>query len=110
MCVWLLGYVQLLATPWTAAHQAPLSTGFFRQEYWSGSPFPPPGDLPNPGIQPMSSTLQVDSLLSSHHYIYFFVIVHAVFQNIVNINHFHTMIIINIRNVKKAWLFQPFDW
>ena len=39
-------------TPWTVAHQAPLSMGFSRQEYWSGLPFPPPGDLPNPGIEP----------------------------------------------------------
>ena len=40
--------------PWTVAHQAPLSTGFSRQEYWSGLPFPPPGALPNPGIEPGS--------------------------------------------------------
>ena len=38
-------------TPWTVARQAPLSMGFSRQEYWSGFPFPPPGDLPNPGIE-----------------------------------------------------------
>ena len=50
------------ATPWTAARQAPLSMGFSRQEYWSGYPFPSPGDLPNPGIEPRSPTLQVDSL------------------------------------------------
>ena len=41
-------------TPWTVAHQAPLSMGFSRQEYWSGLPCPPPGDLPNPGIEPAS--------------------------------------------------------
>ena len=41
-------------TPWTAAHQAPLSMGFSRQEYWSGLPFPPPGALPDPGIEPTS--------------------------------------------------------
>ena len=41
-------------TPWTVAHQAPLSMGFSRQEHWSGLPFPPPGDLPDPGIQPTS--------------------------------------------------------
>ena len=45
------------ATPWTAARQAPLSVGFSRQEYWSGLPFPSPGDLPNPGIKPMSPAL-----------------------------------------------------
>jgi len=43
-------------TPWTVAHQAPLSTGFPRQEYWSGLPFLLPGDLPNPGIKPASPT------------------------------------------------------
>ena len=42
------------ATPWTVAHQAPLSMGFSRQEYWSGLPFPPPGDLPDPVIEPTS--------------------------------------------------------
>ena len=41
-------------TPWTVAHQALLSVGFPRQEYWGGLPFPPPGDLPDPGIEPMS--------------------------------------------------------
>ena len=44
--------VRLCATPWTVAHQAPLSMGFSRQEYWSGLPCPPPGDLPDPGIEP----------------------------------------------------------
>ena len=51
-----------LATPWTVAHQAPLSMGFSRQEYWSGLPFPSPGDLPNPGIEPGSPALQADAL------------------------------------------------
>ena len=46
--------VQLFATLWTVAHQAPLSTGFSRQEYWCGLPCPPPGDLPDPGIEPAS--------------------------------------------------------
>ena len=53
--------VPIFATPWTVAHQAPLSIGFSRQEYWSGLPFPSPGDLPNPGIEPRSLTLQADS-------------------------------------------------
>ena len=44
----------LLATPWTVARQAPLSMGVFRQKYWPGLSFPPPGDLPNPGIEPVS--------------------------------------------------------
>ena len=47
-------HVRLFATPWTVAHQAPLSMGFSRQEYWSGLPLSRPGHLPNPGIQPMS--------------------------------------------------------
>ena len=49
-----LSRVRLFATPWTVAHQAPLSMGFSRQEYWSGLPFPSPGDLPNPEIKPRS--------------------------------------------------------
>ena len=48
--------------PWTVARQAPLSMGFSRQEYWSGLPFPSPGDLPNPGIKPKSPALQADDL------------------------------------------------
>ena len=48
--------VQLFVTLWTLVHQAPLSMGFSRQEYWSGLPYPPPGDLPNPRIEPASLT------------------------------------------------------
>ena len=51
-----------LCDPWTVAHQAPPSMGFSRQEYWSGLLCHPPGDLPNPGIEPRSPTLQADSL------------------------------------------------
>ena len=47
---------QLFVTPWTIAHQGPLSKGFFRQEYWSGLPCPSPRDLPDPGMEPMSLT------------------------------------------------------
>ena len=54
VCMLSLSHVGLFATPWTAAHQAPLYMGFLRQEYWSGFPFPPPGDLPGPGIEPES--------------------------------------------------------
>ena len=50
----LLSRVRLFATPWTVARQPPLSMGFPRQEYWSGLPRPSPGDLPNPGIEPVS--------------------------------------------------------
>ena len=49
--------VRIFATLWTVAHQAPLSMGFSRQEYWRGLPCPPPGDLPNPGIEPKSPAL-----------------------------------------------------
>ena len=59
-----LSRVQLCATLWTVAHQAPQSMGFSRQEYWSGLPFPSPGDLPDPGIEPRSPALQADALTS----------------------------------------------
>ena len=62
MCV--LHCAQLFVTPSTAARQAPLSIEFSRQEYWSGLPFPSPGGLPSPGIEPGSPVLQVDSSLS----------------------------------------------
>ena len=54
---------QLFASLWTVARQAPLSMGFSRQDYWSGLPFPTPGDLPNSRIEPTSPALQADSLL-----------------------------------------------
>ena len=57
-CIW------IFATPWTIASQAPLSMEFSRQEYWSGLPFPSPGDLPHPGIELRSPALQMDSLPS----------------------------------------------
>ena len=59
-----LSSVQLFATPWTVAYQAPPSMGFSRQEYWSGLPFPTPGDLPNPRIEPRSTALQAEALTS----------------------------------------------
>ena len=51
MYVHMFSRVQIFVSPGTVAHQAPLSMGFFREEYWSGLPFPPPGDLPDPGIK-----------------------------------------------------------
>ena len=57
-----LSHVQLFGTPWTVAYQAPLSMGFFRQKYWSGLPFPFPGDLPDPGVKPAIPKLEADSL------------------------------------------------
>ena len=59
-----LSRVRLFVTPWTAAYQAPPSMGFSRQEYWSGVPFPSPGDLPDPGIEPSSPASQADALTS----------------------------------------------
>ena len=59
-----LSHVLLFAKLWTVAYKAPLSMGFSRQEYWSGLPFPSPGDLPDPGIEPRSPTLQADALTS----------------------------------------------
>ena len=60
----LLSHVWLFASPWTVTYQAPLSMGFYRQEYWSGLPFPSPGDLSNPGIEPWSPALQANVLPS----------------------------------------------
>ena len=59
-----LSRVRLFATPWTVAYQASLSMGFSRQEYWIGLPFPSPGDLPDPGIEPRSPALEAGTLTS----------------------------------------------
>ena len=66
-CVSRFSHVRLLATPWAIACQAPLFLGFSRQEYWSGLPFPSPGDLPDPGLKLGSPALQADSLPSGTH-------------------------------------------
>ena len=74
-----LSHGQLFATPWTVAYEAPQSIEFSRQEYWSGLPFPSPGDFPNPGIEPRSPTLQTDALPSEPpsllHSLYIWIIV-----------------------------------
>ena len=59
-----LSRVLLFGTQWTVAYQAPPSMGFSRQEYWSGLPFPSPGDLPEPEMEPRSCSLQADALIS----------------------------------------------
>ena len=59
-----LSHVRLFATSWTVAYQAPPSMGFSRQEQWSGLPFPSPGDLPDPGIEPRSPASRADALTS----------------------------------------------
>ena len=63
-CAKSLSHVQLFMILWTVARQVLCSWGFSRLEYWSGLPRPPPGDLPNPGMEPRSPSLQVDSLPS----------------------------------------------
>ena len=74
MVVKSLSHVRLFATPWTVTYSASPSVGFSRQEYWSGLPFPSPGDLPNPGIKPRSPALEADALASEppgkHHELY----------------------------------------
>ena len=67
-----LSRVRLFATPWTVAHQAPLSMGFSRQEYWSGLPFPSPGDLPSPGIELRSPHCRQTLYHLSHQNIYIY--------------------------------------
>ena len=59
-----LSHVRLFETPWIVAHQASPSMGSSRQEYWSGLPFPSPGDLPDPGIKPESPALEANALTS----------------------------------------------
>ena len=61
-CCLVLKSCLTFVTPWTVACQTPLAMGSSRQEYWSGLPFPPPWDLPDPGIEPESPALQADSL------------------------------------------------
>ena len=77
-----LSRVRLFATPWTIAYQAPPAMEFSRQEYWSGLPFPSPGDFPNPGIEPGSPVFQADTLTSEPYkciyFIYIYMTVHII--------------------------------
>ena len=69
MCMYVLScsvIILLFSTLWTITHPTPLSMGFSRQEYWSALPFPPPGDIPDSGIEPASPALQADVLPLSH--------------------------------------------
>ena len=59
--------VRLFAIPWTVVYQASLSMGFSRQEYWSALPFPSPGDLPYPGVEPGSPALQADAQINNNY-------------------------------------------
>ena len=65
-CAYSLSLVRLFGTPWTVAHQASLSMGFPRQEYWNGFPFTIPGHFPNPGIEPGSPAWPAESLPLGH--------------------------------------------
>ena len=81
-----LSRVRLFVTPWTVAYQAPPSMGFSRQDCWSGLPFPSPGDLPDPGIEPGSPTLQADALLSEPVFINWFLhFLHFVWSSLLSL-------------------------
>ena len=76
MCV--LSHVRPFSPPWTVALQAPLSMGFSRQEYWSELPFPTPGNLPNTGIELMSSALAGEFFTTEHiNYTYYYIYTHT---------------------------------
>ena len=76
----MLNKVQLFTIPWTVAHQAPLSMEFSRQEYWSGLPFPPPGDLLDPGIEPAS--LMPPELADRFFFFFFFLTTSATWDTV----------------------------
>ena len=111
MAVQSLHRIQLLRLPWTIARQVPLSMSFPRQEYCSGQPFPSPGDFPNLGTEPVSSTLQVDSLLLSHQgstkyvfkiLIYILIIILEIYIYICEIcNHIHKYMYTKVSGRKK---------
>ena len=107
-----LSHVQLFVTPWTVASQAPQSMEFSRQEYWSGFPFPSPGDLPDPGIKPGSPTLQADALPSepttSFIYIYIYIYIYINLNFIVNIfldflSHIYSLSILYFPLLEHFW-------
>ena len=83
-CAQSLSFVWLFATPWTVAHQTPLSMGFPRQEYWSGLTFPSPGDLPDPGIKPLSPAAFQAGLPLSHQGSLHRLIIWPINQGIIN--------------------------
>ena len=100
-----LSRVWLFATLWTIDYQAPPSMGFSRQEYWSGLPFPSPGDLPDPGTEPGSSALQADALLSEPpgkpmRYIFFFFFNYFFFFLLYNI-----VLVLPYINMHPPWVY-----
>ena len=82
--------------PWTAAHQAPQSMGFSRQEYWSGLPFPSPGDLPDPGIEPGSPSLEADALTSEQP---FFVVLFGLVR-VISVDQFGAILLVIVSDEK----------
>ena len=80
---------------WTVDHQAPISMGFSRQEYYGGLPFSSPGDLPNPGIKSRSLSLQADSLLSEPPGKFYLLILHKICAASFTTNIMHLLIILN---------------
>ena len=114
--------VQFSVTPWTVGHQAALPMGFSRQEYWSGLPCPPPGDLPDPGMEPVfpeSPALQTDSLPPSHLgspvlasiiqqsdsviYIYIYIYIYILFHIFSTVVYYRILTIVNSQYCKYQW-------
>ena len=111
-----LSRVRLFATPWTVAYQAPLSMGFSRQQYWRELPFPSPGDLPKPGIEPGSPALQTDTLLSEpprksiiymYVYIYTYTYTHS-FKIFFPIMVYHRILNIVVYAIQQDLVVYPF--
>ena len=107
-----LSRVRLFATPWTVAHQAPPSMGFSRQEYWGGLPFPSPGDLSDPGIEPRSPTLQADTLTSEpprntsqliRHVTYYIFHLYLIFYLLCVFHNIYVCTYIHIRRIGRVY-------
>ena len=97
-----LSHVLLFANPWTVAYQAPPSMGFSRQEYWSGLPFPSPGNLPNPGIEPRSPALQADTLTSEPP--------GKPYSFRIQTNFFAVTKLFNFHGIFVLWCMQSYQW
>ena len=116
----LLSHVWLFATPWTVAYQGPLSMGFSRQEYWSGLPFPSPGDLPSPGIEPRSPALQADTLLANAPNTYHVKTMNLIWFELVPFTGYLSKYLTSLGSVRektkkwqtkvKPWLFRIIVW
>ena len=111
-----LQHVRLCVTPWKAAHQAPLSTGFPRQEHWSGLLLPSPGGLPKPVVEPMASPTfsasQVDSWLLSYlgSPMTYFNVIHQFYCFQLELNHFQCCIVCHCMNISQLTYLICFTW